>query len=278
MTGATVHETHGDGPPVILIHGLGLNRHMWQWQVPALSDQFKIITYDLLGHGDSDKPSGAYEMSQMVEQIEQLMSELEIDNAAMVGFSLGGLIVRAFALAHPGKITAMVILSSAHARSVEQRDSILQRMSQVAAGGPEATVDESLHRWFTEEFSKHHPERLATVKGWVLANDPKVYAEVYRLLAEGDVGLELSIADIRCPVLIATGEEDHGNSVAMAEDMAALMPNAKVAVLSGLRHMALAEDPNAVNALLLSFLREQPGAAACTNPHAELGHEKTNHR
>ena len=116
------------------------------------------------------------------------------------------------------------------------------------------------------------------VKSWVLANDPKVYAEVYRLLAEGDVGLELSIADIRCPVLIATGEEDHGNSVAMAEDMAALMPNAKVAVLSGLRHMALAEDPNAVNSLLLSFLREQPGAAACTNPHAELGHEKTNYR
>lgn len=258
----TAFDTFGDGPPVILIHGLGLNRQMWQWQVPELSSRFRVITYDLLGHGESDKPSGRYEMPQMVEQIEQLMNELGIGKAAIVGFSLGGLIARAFALAHPDKVAAMVILNSAHARSAAQRDSIMKRVSQVAAGGPESTIDEALMRWFTEEFGNRNPEVLEKVRAWVLANDRSIYPELYRLLAQGDIGLELSIKDIGCPVLVVTGEDDHGNSQAMAEQMAGLMPNAAVAILPGLRHMALAEDPNAVNSLLSSFLCEQLGAAA----------------
>lgn len=262
MANHTAYDSFGDGQPVILIHGLGLNRHMWQWQVPDLSSRFRVITYDLLGHGDSDKPTGHYEMSQMVEQIEALMKTLNLDDAAFVGFSLGGLIARAFVLAHPEKVKAMVILNSAHARTVAQRESIMQRVSQVASGGPEATVDEALHRWFTEEFAKRCPEVLEKVRNWVLANDRAVYPEVYRLLAQADIGLELNIQDIHCPVLIATGEEDHGNSVAMAEDMAELIPNAEVATLPGLRHMALAEDPKAVNSLLSAFLVQALGATA----------------
>ena len=262
MANPTAYDSHGDGQPVILIHGLGLNRDMWQWQVPDLSSRFRVISYDLLGHGESDKPAGRYEMSQMVEQIEVLMSTLNLDDAAFVGFSLGGLIARAFALAHPEKVKAMVILNSAHARTVAERESIMKRVSQVEAGGPEATIDEALRRWFTEAFANRCPDVVEKVRSWVLANDRAIYPEVYRLLAQGDIGLELSIRDIHCPVLIATGEEDHGNSVAMAEGMATLMPNAEVATLPGLRHMALAEDPNAVNSLLSSFLCEQLGTAA----------------
>jgi len=252
----TAYEKHGAGPPVILIHGLGLNRHMWQWQLDALIQQFTVICYDLLGHGDSEKTCGPYSMPGMVEQVSDLMDSLKIRRAALVGFSLGGLIARAFALAHPDRTTALVILSSAHARTPAQRENVMKRVRQADIHGPESTVDDALQRWFTEDFAAGHPQVLARIRDWVVANDPAVYPALYRLLAEGDVGLETSIAEIGCPVLVATGEEDHGNSPQMARDMSSLIPGARCEILPGLRHMALAESPAVVNSLLTSFLSD----------------------
>ena len=97
---------------------------------------------------------------------------------------------------------------------------------------------------------------LEQVRQWVLANDAGVYPEVYHLLAQADIGLERAISNIKCPTLVVTGEEDHGNSPAMSRRMAELIPGARAEILEGLRHMALAEDPDKVNTLLLSFLLE----------------------
>ena len=70
MSFRTAYDIKGSGPAVVLIHGLGLNRKMWQWQLDALTPHFKVIYYDLLGHGESAKPPGPYLMQQMVQQIE----------------------------------------------------------------------------------------------------------------------------------------------------------------------------------------------------------------
>jgi pimeloyl-ACP methyl ester carboxylesterase len=173
-----------------------------------------------------------------------------------VGFSLGGLIVQAYTLAHPQKVTALAILNSAHARTKEQRASIMQRVQQAEASGPAATIDAALQRWFTDDFATRNPRVLNQVRTWVTGNDAAVYPALYRLLADADIGLETSIAGIGCPVLVLTGEEDAGNSPQMAQRMATIMPDARLAILPGLRHMALAEDPAAVNDLLIPFLRD----------------------
>jgi len=88
-----------------------------------------------------------------------------------------------------------------------------------------------------------------------------VYPELYRLLADGDKGLETTISTIACPTLIMTGEEDFGNSPEMAQQMAALMPNARAEILPGLRHMALVEDPATINGLLVEFLQRKLSSA-----------------
>jgi pimeloyl-ACP methyl ester carboxylesterase len=256
MAGSTAFEVHGEGPPIVLVHGLGLSRHMWQWQIDALTPHFKVVQYDLLGHGESPKPAGPYPMSHMVDQLAALMAELHIEQAALAGFSLGGLIVQAFALAHPQKVTALAILNAAHARTDEQRAGIMRRVWQAEESGPQATVDDALRRWFTDEFAAGNPQVLEQVRQWVTGNDASVYPALYRLLAEADIGLEDSIAGIDCPALVMTGEDDGGNSPQMAQQMAAKIPNARLAILPGLRHMALAEDPAAVNALLVPFFRD----------------------
>jgi 3-oxoadipate enol-lactonase len=257
----TAFESAGEGPPVVLVHGLGMTREMWDWQWPALTGRFQTVRYDLLGHGASDKPRETYSLTRFADQIAALMDGLEIDRAALVGFSLGGMIVRAFALAHPERVTALAILNSAHDRTEEERAAVLVRVEQAAKAGPRVTLEAALERWFTPGYGADHPEVLARVRRWILANDPDVYPLIYRVLAEGDSELAGAIAAIRSPTLVMTGGEDHGNSPDMARRMAELIPGARCEIVPGLRHMGLAEDPEAFNRPLLNFLGEILGTS-----------------
>jgi pimeloyl-ACP methyl ester carboxylesterase len=250
----TAYEQVGDGSAVVLIHGLGLCRQMWQWQAPVLSEHFHVIRYDLIGHGESDKPAGPYAMADFVAQLREVVDSVGIDEFALVGFSLGGLIAQAFTLAHPDRVRAVGILHSAYDRSADERAAVRKRVLLADEQGPKAGVDAALERWFTPEFAARCPERLQQIREWLEANDPDAFAAAYRVLAESDAELAPALSDIRCPALVMTGSEDHGNSPQMAARMAARMPNAECRVLPELRHMALAEDPQSTLSQLLPFL------------------------
>ena len=261
--GDTVFLAEGAGPAVVLLHGLGLNRHMWDGQWEALTSRFQVVRYDLMGHGESAKPSGPYRLGQFVAQLAALIDGLELERCALVGFSFGGMIIRAFALAHPARVSALAILNSAHDRTDAERAGVLERVEQAARCGPQATVDAALARWFTADFAARRPEVLDQVRRWVVANDPEVYPHSYRVMAECDAELARPIAAIQCPALVLACDEDRGNSPDMAERMAALMPNGRAAIVPDLRHMGLVEDPEAINAVLVPFLEEVlgPGGA-----------------
>ncbi|MFT6581548.1 MAG: pimeloyl-ACP methyl ester carboxylesterase [Alphaproteobacteria bacterium] len=255
-TNDTACDAEGIGPPVLLIHGMGLNRYMWRGQVPHLTPKFQTIRYDLLGHGDSVKRPGSYVMPDFVDQAIRLLDDLRLEQCALVGFSLGGMIGRAIAIAHPDRISALAILNSPHDRTDAERAALLSRLDQALDGGPLATVDAALKRWFTDDYAHQHPEVLNQVRNWMNANDPDVYAEIYRLLATGDAALADSIRTIKCPVLALACAEDHGNSPNMARKMAALIPNARATIIPHLKHMGLVENPTAINAAILPFLEE----------------------
>ena len=250
----TAYEQAGDGSAVVLIHGLGLSRQMWQWQAPVLSEHFRVLRYDLIGHGESDKPSGPYAMADFVAQLLEVVDSVRLDDFALVGFSLGGLIAQAFTLAHPDRVRAVGILHSAYDRNAAERSAVRARALRADEQGPKAGVDSALERWFTPEFAARCPERLQTVREWLEANDPNAFAAAYRVLAEADADLAHALSNIRCPALVMTGSEDHGNSPQMAARMAAQMPNAECRILPELRHMALAEDPQSTLSQLLPFL------------------------
>lgn len=250
----TAYEIDGDGPPVVLAHGMGLRREMWDCQLPALAARFRVVRYDLLGHGESPHPGAFRTLDDLVAQLHRLMDHLALDRSALVGFSLGGMIVRGYAVAHPDRVSALAILNSPHDRSDGERAALLDRLALARRLGPGPTVDAALARWFTENFAANNPELLDRVRRWMEANDPDAYAAVYRVLAEDDAALATAIAAIRCPTLVFACEGDLGNSPDMARRMAALIPDAEVAILPALRHMALAEDPAAVSAILVPFL------------------------
>ena len=260
MTSITARGTRYDvsGPadadPVVLVHGLGLTREMWQWQLDDLQPRYRVITYDLVGHGETPPLSGAPTLTTFSDQLLDLLDHLRVERAALVGFSLGGMIVRRFAMDHPGRTAALAILHSAHARDAAARQAVQDRVDQARREGPAATVEAALQRWFSSPFREQHPDVMAQIRASILANDREVYPGNYQVLVDGVDELVAPDPPIDCPTLVMTGDADYGNSPAMSEAIAAEIAGARLIVLDGLRHMGMAEQPQSYNRELLAFL------------------------
>ncbi len=252
--GTAFEDQGGGGPAVVLVHGFGLNRGMWRWQRAALSARYRLITYDLFGHGESAPPPGPPDLALFSEQLLGLLDRLSLARAAVVGFSLGGMIARRFAMDHPERLWGLAILNSAHMRDDAAQQAIRDRVALARAEGPGATVEAALTRWFGDAFRFANPQVMELVRGWLLANDPSVYAEIYAVLAEGVGELIAPKPPIACPTLVLTGDQDYGNSPEMTQAIAAEIPDARSIILPGLRHMAMVEAPEPVNRALLAFL------------------------
>lgn len=252
----TVFELTGpaEAPVVVLIHGLGLNRACWQWTIPALQGDYRLLTYDLYGHGQTVVPPQAPDLSLFSRQLGALLDHCGIDRATIAGFSLGGMIARRFAQDFPDRTRTLVILNSCHRRDAAAQKAVFDRVEQARTEGAGATVDAALARWFTEDFQAANPAIMARVRSWVIANPKDIYHTIYRVFAESVEEIVAPDPPLKCPALVITGDEDHGNSPEMAHAIAAEIPGTEVVVLPGLRHMALAEDPDAVNRPLRRFL------------------------
>lgn len=243
-------------PVVVLVHGLGLSRAVWQWLVPVLAARFRVVSYDLIGHGQSPAPQGQPALRDLSGQLASLLDHLGVPQAAIVGFSLGGMVARRFAQDHPECTQALVILHSAHRRSAEAQAAILARVEQAKSSGPAATVEAALLRWYSNAARATRPDLMDLTRAWVLANDQAIYPRLYRVLADGVDEIVAPAPAITCPALVLTADEDHGNSPEMSAAIAAEIKGARLVILRGLRHMALAEDPDAVNRPVMDFLTE----------------------
>lgn len=260
-TNQTRFEEFGTGAQaVVLVHGLGLNHDMWQWQLPAFAPHFRVIAYDLYGHGDSPPPPTAPSLALFSRQLCELLDDLKIDKVAIIGFSLGGMIARRFAIDYGDRLWALALMNTAHKRDISDKRAIQARVDQARREGPSVTVEAALERWFTSEFRQRHPHVMGLVRTWVLANDSAIYPQIYQVLVDGVDELVAPDPPIDCPTLVMTGDKDYGNSAKMSEAIAAEIPDSRLVILPGLRHMALAEAPELVNKELLSFLQPIAGA------------------
>jgi len=242
-------------PVVVLIHGLGLTRgSTWGEIAPVLARDYRVLAYDLLGHGETVLPEGPVSLTALSEQLVALMDELGIERAALVGFSLGGMINRRCAMDHPGRVSALVILNSPHDRGEEQQQIVEDRARATAAGGPAAGIDVTLARWFTEGFRHDHPEKLAAVRDIVLANDPPIYAAHRQVLAEGVRELIAPDPLITLPMLVMTCAHDSGSTPAMGHAIAAETPGAETIIIPQLQHLGLIEQPGLFARPVLDFL------------------------
>ncbi|MFU8778740.1 MAG: alpha/beta fold hydrolase [Roseovarius sp.] len=253
----TAHDLSGpeDAPAVVLIHGLGLSRQStWGVIAPLLARHFRVLCYDLPGHGQSAPHIGPLTLTTLSGQLLTLMNRLALPRAALVGFSLGGMINRRAALDHPARVSALAILNSPHERAPDLQARVAAQARDAASGGPAATIDAALERWFTPEFRTQNPEKVGKIRQTVLATDPASYAAHRRVLAEGVTELIRPAPPLTLPALVMTCEHDSGSSPAMAEAIASEIIGSQCAIQPALRHLGLIEAPQAFAGRLTQFL------------------------
>ena len=248
----------GAGPPLVLVHGVGLDLEMWEGLAAALAPRHRVIRYDLLGHGASQDPPGPRSLGDFTAQLAALLAALEAGPVDLVGFSMGGLVARAFAAAQGASVRRLVLMNTVCARSPAERDAVRARLREAENAGPTATIEGALARWFSPAFLAADPPELRRIRARLAANDPAAYLKAYRVFAEADREIGELAGRIACPTLVMTGELDVGSTPAMARHLADGIPGARCLVLPGQRHLGLIEAPGPALAALGAFLAPRP--------------------
>lgn len=250
----TAYEILGPGnaPVLVLIHGLGASRRMWDEHLPAFAG-YRVITYDLFGHGESAAAPQTVTLSLLAKQIADLLEALTVPRAHLIGFSIGGMINRRFAMDHADKLASLAVLNSPHQRSPEAQQLVEERARTVRNQGSFATFDAALRRWFTPAYleSGAGPDRL---RAWRAQVDPESYAQAAWVLAHGVLELIDPRPAISVPSLVMTCENDSGSTPAMSQAIAAEIAGAELIIVPRLQHLGLMEDPAAFAAPILAFL------------------------
>lgn len=240
----------GQGEPLLLIHGVGLNADAWGPQIEALSDTHRVIALDMPGHGGSTLTGTG--LSDYVAQAAALLDQLGIASANVVGHSMGGLVAIGLALAHPGRVLRLGVLNSVYERSAAARKAVEARAAEIAQSGTCGDIEQPIRRWLGDGDTPLH----AALRGWLSAMDPAAYARAYRIFATGDTLFSGKLGTLAMPALFATGSDDPNSTPAMAEAMAAAAPRGRAAILDGQRHMMNLVDPEATTRLIRDLLSQ----------------------
>jgi pimeloyl-ACP methyl ester carboxylesterase len=245
-------EIAGAGEPLLFIHGLGSCGEDWKAQVDHFRDRYQVITCDLRGHGQSSKPRAPYSMERFAGDIAALLNELQVGPAHVVGISLGGMIAFQLAVDAPQRVRSLTIVNSGPAvpaATFKQRMPLYIRLVYLRLLGLRrmaAMLGEKL-------FPK--PEQAALRQAFVArlaANDKHVYRASLRAIFAG-WGVADRLAEIRCPVLVLTADQDY-TPVALKQLYVDRLPDARLVVVPDSRHALPLEKPREFNAALEQFL------------------------
>jgi 3-oxoadipate enol-lactonase len=241
------HELTGpdDAPVIVLSNSIGTDLGLWDGQVPALREHFRVLRYDQHGHGRSPAAPGPYDLKRLGTDVLGLLDRLGIERAHFAGVSLGGMIGMWLAEHAAERIDRLALVCTS-ARLDPQ--AWHERAEQVRAQGLEPLVDVTLSRWFTPAYPD--PARFGRM---LRACDPAGYAGCCEAISTMDI-LD-GLAGISSPTLVIAGRDDPATPPAHAERIATAIPGARLETLPDAAHLANAEQVDAANRLLLDHFR-----------------------
>jgi len=249
-----VFDDVGTGPAVVLIHGYPFNRSLWNEQVEALSGNYRVVTPDLRGFGESDASEGPATMNRMAQDVAKLMDQLGIDRAVIGGLSMGGYVALAFVKQFPSRVKALVLADTRpQADTEEGKQTRVQQAEKALAEGVAGIADAMLPKLLTPETVSKRPEVVKRVRDMMLKTKPQGAASALLGMAEREDQSEF-ISTIDVPTMIVVGREDAITPLADSEMMHAKIQNSRLVVLDNAGHVSNLEQTEQFNDALMTFL------------------------
>ncbi|MBN1255421.1 MAG: alpha/beta hydrolase [Deltaproteobacteria bacterium] len=257
------YEVSGEGKCLVLIHGFSDNLTMWYNQVPVFNKQFKVLTYDVRGHGKTEMAGEGFSMELFADDLFNLLETLDIKEACIVGYSMGGRIGLEFAIKHPEMTTGLVLANSGvmgpdvqlTPEQMAGRKEHRQRMMDlVETGKIEIIADTMAENSLSPGFKDREPAVFQRYKEVKMQNDPTYYPKVMQGTAEA-MANPPDLTKLKCPTLIIAGEYDGIMGEAVITYMAEAIKDVTVKVLST-GHASAIEAPEAFNQAVLDFVNK----------------------
>jgi 3-oxoadipate enol-lactonase len=248
----------GTGPDVVLLHGVGLDRSMWDRCVPRLARSYRVTAVDLRGHGRSGAAATGTTLADLAADVVEVLDDVGAGRVHLVGFSLGALVAQYVAATRPERVTTLALVSSVAQRTADERAAVQLRL-QAATDDLGKTVDAAVERWFDADWQRREPGLVDAVRATMLANDPESYLACYTVFAGGDAEVGPLLGRITAPTLAVTGSDDPGSTPDMSHRLAAAIPGARAEIVPDARHLLPLERPRELaDALATHFERTRP--------------------
>jgi len=238
--------------PIVFIHGVGLDHNMWDSQINSLNNH-SIITYDLLGHGNTPYNKKDITLSDFSNQLDYLLNFLKIDKINLVGFSLGSLIALDFASKFQDKLKTLTLIGTTYRRTMEQRALVIERFEQAKLKKP--ISKQALRRWFSDKYLNDHPEiydqfiKILTKDGVDHLN----FLKAYKLFTYHQDNIDI-IKNIKTKTLVMTGSDDSGSTVEMSKSLSNDLINSSFIEINNGKHLCSIECADDVNINLKNFI------------------------
>ncbi|WP_297773889.1 alpha/beta hydrolase [uncultured Roseovarius sp.] len=238
----------GQGPRVVMLHGVGLRAEAWARQIDALvADGFSVVAPDMPGHGDSPVLPGPAGLGDYTA----LAAECLDDAAVVVGHSMGAMIALDLAARYPERLRGVVAMNAIFRRDSAAGKAVSERAAMLdPAQAPDPS--EPLARWFGERAC---PERKACEE-WLRGVDPAGYKAAYSVFAHANGPAAEHLEALRMPALFMTGSREPNSTPQMSQAMAALVPDGRAEIIQGAAHMMPMTHADMVNHKLGGFARE----------------------
>ncbi|HCE57788.1 MAG TPA: alpha/beta hydrolase [Prolixibacteraceae bacterium] len=250
-------EGPDNAPVIIFIHGFPFSKEMWDNQMEAFNENFRVIAYDVRGHGDSDSGTDDFSIELFVEDLLSLMDTLKIKKTSLCGLSMGGYIALKAIDNHPYRFDALILCdTSCKADSPEAKRNRMIAIESILKNGVEKFADDSLKNFFAQESFIAKKDVIAEVREIMVNTTKKSVVKTLLALSRRKETCT-KLWKIKVPVLILVGEEDKITPPETAQFMHKAINGSVMSIIKNAGHLSNLENPDQFNEHLIKFLKNK---------------------
>jgi 3-oxoadipate enol-lactonase len=244
----------GNGPPLVLLHCLGVDHHFWDFATP-LASEFTLYRYDLPGHGTSATPPAGYSIADLSQQLARLLDVHETGPVHLAGISLGGLIAQDFAATRPELVNRLILIDTTPRYADEMRAMWAERAAAARQAGPASLIDGLLKIWFTAAAIERDDPSVQYVRSTLRKCSGEGYALACEALAAAD--LRNMSVQIKAATLVICGDDDIPSFLDASRLLSSNIHGATLSWIHQARHASVLEQPDAGVQLIRQFLHDR---------------------